>query len=52
MMYVGFEKSLYARTYVRQKLMVMQKYFITSTLWSTLLPYSVRHAFHLVFDMF
>ena len=28
----GFHKLLYTRTYVRQKLVVVQKYFLTSTL--------------------
>ena len=51
----GFEKSLYLRTCVSENLVVVQKYFITSTLlyaWDSSTVYAIFFVWHLIFIMF
>ena len=50
-----FEKSLYVCTYVSEKLVVVQKHFITSTLsyaWDSSTVYVILFIWHLIFIMF
>ena len=49
----GFDKSLYLLTYVREKLVVAQTYFITSTLsCAHEILIQLRHTFYLALDIY
>ena len=49
----GFDKSLYVHTYIREKLVVVEKYFIASRLsWDSNTVYIILLIWHLIFIMF